>query len=292
VPPLSTRAQIEPPEASGDPAGDRRGVAGPRVVSAVLVIVAVLVAASAWLASTTRTAEQLSAASGGNPAPTTSVERPAPTPAPAAAVEEPATPVDPEPAAGPDEEPAVVEPVPERGDGTYLVATGESAVVGTGALRRFTVEVEGGIGEDPNAFAAAVEGILFDDRGWAGGGAGGAPVALQRVAGGPADFRVVLASPAATDDLCRPLRTNRVFSCHQAGKAVVNLFRWREGAEASGLGLDEYRHYVVNHEVGHALGHGHRPCPAAGAPAPVMMQQTKGIGACAPNAWPLADERG
>ena len=38
--------------------------------------------------------------------------------------------------------------------------------------------------------------------------------------------------------------------------------------------LDAYRSYAVNHEVGHALGMRHQPCPASGAPAPVMMQQS------------------
>ena len=168
------------------------------------------------------------------------------------------------------------------GRSDFLRAPGASRVVGTGALRRFTVEVEAGIGHDPRAFAAAVERTIFDRRSWLGSGR----YAFQRVADGPVALRVVLASPRTTDRLCRPLRTGGIFSCFQRGRAVINVSRWQGGARAYGGDLASYRLYVVNHEVGHAFGHGHRSCPGAGRPAPTMMQQTKGVGSCRPNPWP------
>jgi len=67
---------------------------------------------------------------------------------------------------------------------------------------------------------------------------------------------------------------------------MINLDRWNGGAAGFAGPLADYRRYVVNHEVGHALGYEHRGCPATGALAPVMMQQTKGTGACMPNPWP------
>lgn len=62
----------------------------------------------------------------------------------------------------------------------------------------------------------------------------------------------------------------------------LNSDRWMRGAPASKLPLEEYRQYMVSHEMGHSLGYDHVKCPGEG-PAPVMLQQTLGIGACTPN---------
>ena len=103
---------------------------------------------------------------------------------------------------------------------------------------------------------------------------------------GEADLHVVLASPELTDQLCAPLETAGTYSCFQGQNAVLNSMRWKRGADAYGNDLKAYRIYMINHEVGHALGHGHATCPGSGAKAPVMMQQTKGIYPCKPNPWP------
>jgi hypothetical protein len=168
------------------------------------------------------------------------------------------------------------------GTGRLVVVSGSSKVLGRGPVRRFMVEVEGGLGVDRVAFAGVVERVLSDPRSW--GGSGG--VGFRRVSRGPASFRVTLASPRTTDGLCLPLQTNGSFSCYMAGRAVLNSLRWHEGADAYAGRLRAYRSYVVNHEVGHALGEGHVGCPAAGQKAPVMMQQTKGVAPCSANAWP------
>ena len=52
--------------------------------------------------------------------------------------------------------------------------------------------------------------------------------------------------------------------------------------------IHEYRTYVLLHECGHALGLGHREC--TGGPAPIMLQQTRGLGECTKNLWPLETE--
>ena len=67
---------------------------------------------------------------------------------------------------------------------------------------------------------------------------------------------------------------------------VLNLARWLTAVPNYGASIEEYRQYLINHEVGHELGHGQEACPAPGQPAPVMQQQTYGLNGCAANAWP------
>jgi beta-lactamase class A len=176
---------------------------------------------------------------------------------------------------------------PVRPNGRLLVVGGSSEVTGAGSLKRFTVEVEDGLAVDHHAFASFVEATLSEERGWAGRD----DVAFQRVSQEPVSFRVILASPVTTDRLCAPLRTNGFFSCFMQGRAVLNVRRWRAGASAYGRALAAYRRYMVNHEVGHALGYEHTGCSGTGHRAPVMMQQTKGVAPCRPNARPLPEER-
>ncbi|MFC4562879.1 DUF3152 domain-containing protein [Nocardiopsis mangrovi] len=169
------------------------------------------------------------------------------------------------------------------GSGELEVVDGEGEAVGDGVLRRYLVEVEQGLPGDSRDFAAAVEQILGDgERGWAADEG----VALQRVDAEPVAFRVTLAAPETVDEMCAPLRTGGALSCSRDGRAIINQNRWVSGVEHFDGDLETYRIYVINHEVGHALGHGHVNCTGRGAPAPVMQQQTFALNGCEPNGWP------
>lgn len=170
--------------------------------------------------------------------------------------------------------------------GRFLAAPGEGEVAGSGPLRTYRVEVEEGSGVAAADFARVVEEIVGDPRGWTTAEG----ISLQRVEG-DADMVVALATPPTVDLLCFPLDTDGDVSCANEGRAVINLERWRTGAAPSRLTLPDYRRYLVSHEIGHLLGHGHVECPGPGAPAPVMVQQTLGIGECAPNPWPAPAAR-
>jgi hypothetical protein len=174
-----------------------------------------------------------------------------------------------------------VEEEVDSADGDMAVLEGESDVMGEGPLTTFAVEVEEGLPGEAEDFAAAVEEILGDPRSWGNDG----ERAIQRVDGDDADVRVLLAAPDTVDRLCAPLRTNGFVSCANGNRAIINQNRWVSGVEHFGDDLETYRIYLINHEVGHTLGHGHVGCPGEGEVAPVMQQQTLGLQGCEANGW-------
>lgn len=152
---------------------------------------------------------------------------------------------------------------------------------------RVGLQVEQGAGVDATEAARIVADTLGDKRGWqTNDRVRFRAVSPESTADGDVDITIVLASPTLTDRLCRPLRTNGQVSCFNLRKVVLNVRRWTEGVPGYGTDLASYRQYMVNHEVGHGLYHGHVECPRKGAPAPIMLQQTKGLDGCRPNAWP------
>jgi predicted Zn-dependent protease len=184
-------------------------------------------------------------------------------------------------------QPVGAEAYVEKGAGTVTVVDVTSPVAGSGPLKRFAVEIEDGIGVDGAAFSAAVRTTLADPRSWGSGGRYSfQQVGAAEVAAGQYDFKVALISPGNVDAYCPGLRTNGYTSCRVGERAVINLARWATAVPHYDGDVATYRHYVVNHEVGHALGNGHVPCPGPGQVAPVMLQQTLGLDGCVKNAWP------
>ena len=124
-------------------------------------------------------------------------------------------------------------------------------------------------------FGDLVQIYLSDPNGWEGHG-----YRFKRVDHNPAVV-IRLSSPAT-------LRKNGCddhLSCAELGgrRMWLNSWRWLHGARASKQDLDNYRQYMVSHEIGHILGYDHFKCPGVGEAAPIMLQQTLGLHGCAPN---------
>jgi hypothetical protein len=171
-----------------------------------------------------------------------------------------------------------------KATGRIHVVPGRVAAPGR-ARRTYTVrvEVEQGLNVDPTAFATFVLVTLNDRRSWTERGRR----RFARTDAATADIQVLLASPATSARICLPLRTFGKLSCrHGANTAVITYYRWVKAIGEYGKNFTGYRHYVVNHEVGHVLGHRHEYCAGKGKLAPLMMQQTKGLKGCRPNPWP------
>ncbi|MFJ8194433.1 DUF3152 domain-containing protein [Streptomyces sp. NPDC096094] len=179
--------------------------------------------------------------------------------------------------------------IPSSGPGTFATASDSGERVG-GSERTLTyvVQVEDGIGIPARDVATEVERILADERGWTADG----KVGFRRVSGGTSDFRVRLATAETVDDICGQygLDTGGEVNCNVGQDVMVNLKRWLLATRYYADDVTSYRALIINHEVGHFLGHGHEGCPGAGRPAPVMMQQIKGLHGCRTNVWPYDSE--
>ncbi|MFD9433134.1 DUF3152 domain-containing protein [Streptomyces sp. NPDC060002] len=178
--------------------------------------------------------------------------------------------------------------IPASGPGTFTTASGSSGKMGKGTALRYRVDVEDGLDLSASAVARQVEIILGDRRGWTADGHS----AFQRVSRGTTDFVVRVATPGTVDKVCGQygLDTGGEVNCNVADNVMVNLKRWLLATPVYAKDVTSYRALIVNHEVGHFLGHGHVGCPGPGKPAPAMMQQIKGMDGCVPNVWPYDDQ--
>ncbi|MER5769215.1 DUF3152 domain-containing protein [Streptomyces sp. NPDC001985] len=176
--------------------------------------------------------------------------------------------------------------------GDFEAVPGFDRAPGNGRKIRYRVDIEKGLEMDGRLFAQAIQRTLNDSRSWAHNGVR----TFERISSGEPEFVVTLASPGTTDKWCAKSGLNTSIdkvSCDSAStdRVMINAFRWGQGSDTYGPeAMHAYRQMLINHEVGHRLGHGHVNCGTPGALAPVMQQQTKSLNIggvkCRPNPWP------
>ena len=186
------------------------------------------------------------------------------------------------------------EPVVTSANGTNTTNTGDARghmVNGVKAIYYKPV-VWGNVAADFSEFKNKVAETLNDARGWTRAG-----LKFVEVNSGQ-DVDIILSDPAHLEAL--PGCSGDLSCTTWNNQVIINDIRWREGTEASragGMNTRDYQHMVVNHEMGHWLGHyAHiEGCTTEngfiGGPAPIMLQQSTGLRGCSSfNAWPLEPE--
>lgn len=154
----------------------------------------------------------------------------------------------------------------------------------------YCVASRGEVG-DLTEFANTVFSTLNDPRGWPRAGA-----VFQEADGTDPNACSMTLTLAAADQMTSfSTECSDEYSCRVGNDVVINVDRWNNATEGwlnAGGTVSRYRTMVINHEVGHRLGHldNELTCPAVNQPAPLMQQQSMDLLGCVPNEWPLDEE--
>lgn len=137
-------------------------------------------------------------------------------------------------------------------------------------------------------FSNAVFRILNSEHGWARAGA-----IFEPSTDGNCDFDIVLAQASTLPTFSSVC--SEQYSCRVGNNVIINDDRWNSGTDvwmSGGGDLARYRTMMINHEVGHRLGHidNEMTCAGAGQAAPLMQEQSIFLDGCAINEYPLDSE--
>lgn len=174
--------------------------------------------------------------------------------------------------------------VQEKVDSYYVAKASDN----TGHVIEVTYDVatRGEVKGDIEEFREVIAETFADSRGWVR-----ANVKFTEVESG-GRLHMVLAAASEVDAASQGCSAK--LSCTVKPYVYINDDRWMGGSDSYnelGVTLQNYRRMVINHEVGHFLGHGHiTECETNSGLAPVMLQQSTGLLGCTPNSWPLPSE--
>ena len=204
-----------------------------------------------------------------------------------------------------DDVPAQEQPAAETGPGPSPFASNPKSANGTISSTTYNAvahEIDGvkyvyyktmvwgTVEADFDDFRTKVAETLNDSRGWVRAG-----LKFVEVSEGQ-DLNIILSDPASLNGYNGYCSSD--LSCTSGyNEVIINDVRWRQGTDVTtGVGamsIRDYQNMVVNHELGHWLGHYQHvdSCTENGGVAPIMLQQSTGLRNCGTfNPWPLDDE--
>lgn len=153
----------------------------------------------------------------------------------------------------------------------------------TNNILKYHISIEDGITRSLKHFGNIVDNILKDKRTWK------RYKFIRTYNKKESNFKIILTKPASIYSICKM----KGLSCtNMITKDIfINLNRWKNGSKKSQMNITNYRQYLINHEVFHALGGGHNVCKENQV-CPVTEQQTIRIPKNSkPNPWPLHFEQ-
>ena len=151
----------------------------------------------------------------------------------------------------------------------------------------YCIATKGNVGS-ADEFGNAAFRILNDEHGWPRAGA-----IFDQSTDGNCDFNLVLSQASEMTSFSPSCSAE--YSCRVDNNVIVNDDRWNGGTQqwlAAGGNLARYRTMVINHEVGHRLGHidNETTCAGEGQLAPLMQEQSMHLDGCKVNEYPLDSE--
>ncbi len=173
----------------------------------------------------------------------------------------------------------------DEGESAQVQEAEPRVVLRAARVVTYHVEKRGPLRASMKVFRRDTQQTLRHTLGWHRTG-----ITFRRVAKG-GNFTLVLAEQAWLPRFSSGC--SREWSCRVGRYVIINQTRWLRATplwRKRGGTKRAYRHYVLNHELGHWLGLSHRRCPGRGVKAPVMQPQSKGLDGCRINAWPRPGE--
>lgn len=194
--------------------------------------------------------------------------------------------------AGSSDQQSAPEPLTDDERAAILSKAEQTATESGNELITYTycVASKGEVG-DLTEFSDTVFSTLNDPRGWPRAGA-----VFQEADGTDPNACSMTLTLAAADQMTSfSTECSDEYSCRVGNDVVINVDRWNNATEGwlnAGGTVSRYRTMVINHEVGHRLGHldNELTCSAVNQPAPLMQQQSMDLLGCTPNEWPLDEE--